>query len=210
MEFRTCGTIALFIHGLQQQAQSLDNEASYVIQDNSTKSTVMLVVMHVVRIVQALGMPWYAEEPPNQSLAHTARPGKAPLLKTVGVGGDLSLFPVSDEYSIFYSKVFSMTDSSRCVFVNGPDIASPNSKYDGRAIRSAMMRRTLREKQRSSKPRPLSLKWVRICRCRPANQSFEISPVSPTFLHGTRDCELLVRRVDRENTVSREKTEESN
>jgi hypothetical protein len=64
-----------------------------------------------------------------------------------------------------------MTDSSRYVFVNGPDIASSNSKYDGRAIRSAMMRRTLREKQRSSKPRPLSLKWVRICRCRPAEAS---------------------------------------
>lgn len=90
-----------------------------------------------------------------------------PRTHCLGVGDDLSLFPLSvrpDDHS----KVFSMTGSSRYVFVNGPDIASSNSKYDGRAIRSAMMRRTLREKQRSSKPCPLSLKWFRICRCRPA------------------------------------------
>ena len=69
-----------------------------------------------------------------------------------------------------------MTDSSSYVFVNGPDIASSNSKYDSRTIRSAMMRRTLREKQRSSEPRPLLLKWVRVCRCRPPEASSSLQP----------------------------------
>jgi hypothetical protein len=98
----------------------------------------------------------------------------------------------------FYFKVFPMTDSSRFVFVNGPDIASSNSKYGGRTIRSAMMRRTLREKQRSSKPRPLLLKWVHVCRCGPAEASSSLQPACslrrllPSAVSGTLSDEACL------------------
>jgi hypothetical protein len=116
----------------------------------------------------------WAEELPNKSPAHTALSGKAHFTSKPHVTVISLLFPVLvrvDDHSTLYSKIFPMADSSRYVFVNGPDIASSNSKYDGRTIRSAMMRRTLREKQQSSKPRLLSLKWIRICQCRPAEAS---------------------------------------
>lgn len=60
----------------------------------------------------------------------------------------------------------------RYTFIHGPKIASI-SKDDGRTIRSDLMRRVFREKQRPSKPRysPNSSEWVCICQARPSGGS---------------------------------------
>lgn len=68
-------------------------------------------------------------------------------------------------------------DRPRYTFIHGPKIASI-SKDDGRTIRSDLMRRVFREKQRPSKPRysPNSSEWVCICQARPSDGSASSSP----------------------------------